>query len=62
MYRAEAPALQGCMAWGESPAETLIELMDVARMLIELSKENGEPLPSELTPSNSRKGSLTVTA
>ena len=62
MYLAEVPTLQGCMAWGESPAETLIELMDVARMLTELSKENGEPLPSELTPSNSRNGGLTVTA
>ena len=33
MYLAEVPALQGCMAWGKIPAETLHELMDVARML-----------------------------
>lgn len=43
LYLAEAPALQGCMAWGTTPAETLQELADVARMLIELRKEDGAP-------------------
>ena len=62
MYLAEIPALQGCMAWGKTPAETLHELMDVARMLIELRRENGEPLPKELISPSSDKGSLTVTA
>ncbi len=62
MYVAEVPALQGCMAWGKTPAETLQELMDVARMLIELRRENGEPLPQELISPSSDKGSLTVTA
>ena len=61
MYRAEVPALQGCMAWGMTPAETLHELSDVARMLIELRKENGEPLPEELIPPSSNRGSLTIT-
>ena len=62
MYLAEVLALQGCMAWGKTPAETLHELMDVARMLIELRKENGELLPKELISPSSDKGSLTVTA
>ena len=48
MYLAEAPALQGCMAWGDTPEETLLELLDVARMIIELRKEWGEPIPEEL--------------
>ena len=61
MYRAEVPALQGCMAWGDSPVETLWELLDVARMLIELSKEKGEPLPKELILPCSHKGTLTLT-
>ena len=47
LYLVPAPALQGCMAWGTIPAETLWELPDVARMLIELRKEKGEPLPEE---------------
>ena len=62
LYLAEAPALQGCMAWGTTPAETLWELADVARMLIELQKENGEPLPEEFIPPGSHQGKLTVTA
>ena len=56
MYLAEVPALQGCMAWGKTPAQTLHELMDMARMLIELRKENGEPLPKELISPSSDKG------
>ena len=62
MYLAEVPALQGCMAWGDTPAETLQELLDVARMLIELRRENGEPIPEEMTLPSSHKGSLTVAA
>jgi predicted RNase H-like HicB family nuclease len=62
MYLAEAPALQGCTAWGNTPAETLHELIDVARMLIELRKENREPLLKELIQPRSDKGSLTITA
>ncbi|CAI8033317.1 hypothetical protein GBAR_LOCUS18796 [Geodia barretti] len=62
MYLAEVPALQGCMAWGDTPAETLQELQDVARTLIELRKENGEPIPEELIRYSSPKGSLTITA
>ena len=62
MYLAEVPALQGCMAWGDTPAETLQELLDVARMLIELRRENGEPIPKEMTLPSSHKGSLTVAA
>ena len=31
MYLAEIPALQGAMAWGETPEETLNSLLAVAR-------------------------------
>ncbi len=62
MYVAEVPALQGCMAWGDTPAETLHELLDVARMLIAIRKERGEPIPSELMVPSPHRGSLTVTA
>lgn len=62
MYVAEVPALQGCMAWGDTPAETLHELLDVARMLIAIRKERGEPIPEALIATSPHKGSLTVTA
>ena len=62
MYLAEVPTLQGCMAWGETPEETLKSLLAVAQGIIQLRKENGEPLPPEIPPLRSHEGSLTVTA
>ncbi len=62
MYLAEVPTLQGCMAWGDTPEETLEIFLAVAQSIIQLRKENGEPLPPEITPMLSREGSLTVTA
>ena len=62
MYLAEVPTLQGCMAWGDTPEETLKSLLAVAQSIIQLRKENGEPLPAEITSLRSREGSLTVTA
>ena len=62
MYLAEVPVLQGCMAWGDTPEETLKSLLAVAQSIIQLRKENEEPLPTEITPLRSREGSLTVTA
>ena len=40
MYLAEVPTLQGCMAWGDTPEETLKSLLAVARSTIQLQKEN----------------------
>lgn len=62
MYRAEVPALQGCRAWGHTPEETLEELRDVARIIIELCREKGEPLPPALTLQESTSGVFTVAA
>ena len=45
MYLAEIPALQGCMAWGETPEETLQSLVAVAQTIIQLRRENHQPLP-----------------
>ena len=62
MYRAEIPGLQGCRAWGETPAETLEALWENARIFLQLLKERGEPLPPAITPTKSTQGVLTVTA
>ena len=60
MYRAEPPALQRCVAWGHTPAETLKSLLAVAQTIIEVCKEDGQPLPPELTPPYSPEGTFTV--
>ena len=62
MYRAEIPALQGCRAWGDTPAQTLEELREVARVMLQIRKENGEPLPPEITAHRNSEGSMTVAA
>ena len=62
MYRAEIPALQGCRAWGDTPAETLEELREVARTMLQLRKEKGEPLPPEIASPQRSQGSMTVVA
>ena len=49
MYRAEAPALQGCVAWGMTPEETLKSLLAVAQTIIQVCREDGQALPPELT-------------
>lgn len=62
MYLAEIPALQGAMAWGETPEETLSSLLAVAQTIIQLRREEGEALPPEIMPLRSPKGTLTVAA
>ena len=60
MYRAEAPALQGCVAWGDTPEETLKSLLAVAQAIIQICREDGQALPPELIPPRRPKGTLTV--
>ena len=72
MYLAEIPALQGAVAWGETPEETLKSLLAVAQAIIQLRRENGQALPPEIkngqalppeiTPLRSPEGTLTVAA
>lgn len=47
-YLASCPDLQGCHAEGETIAEALENIEDVARVIIELCIEEGLPLPPEL--------------
>lgn len=62
MYLAAIPALQGCMAWGETPEETLQSLLAVAQTILQLRQEDGQALPPEITPLCSSEGILTVAA
>ena len=43
---AEIPAMPGCRAWGDSPAETLYILEGVAQAHIQSYLEHGHPLPA----------------
>lgn len=47
-YLAVCPELQGCQAEGETIADALLNIEDVARMVVELCREKGLPLPPEL--------------
>ena len=47
-YLAICPILQGCHAEGETIAEALENVEDVAYNLIRLMREDGTPLPKEL--------------
>ena len=49
------------MGMGDTPEETLKSVLAVAQSIIQLRKENGEPLPPGMTPLRSRQGSLTIT-
>ena len=47
-FLAVCPTLQGCHAEGDSIAEALENIEDVARIIVELAIEEGLPLPEEL--------------
>jgi len=63
-YLAICEAIQGCHAEGETVAEALENLEDVARILLELRREDGLPLPEgleQLEASTVIKAQLVVT-
>ena len=62
MYLAEIPTLQGCMTWGQTPEEGPKSLVAVAQTIIQLRKENEQPLPPEITPLRGAEETLIVTA
>ncbi len=47
-YLAICPDLQGCHAEGDTVADALENVEDVARIIIELCREENLPLPPEL--------------
>lgn len=48
-FFAVCPLIQGCHAVGDTLPQALENLEDVARVLLELIKEDGLPLPEGLT-------------
>ena len=62
-YLATCPDLQGCHAEGETIAEALENVEDVARIIIQLCLEQSLPLPPELAAGTDApviRGELTV--
>jgi predicted RNase H-like HicB family nuclease len=62
-YLAVCEPIQGCHAEGETVAEALDNLEDVARTLLELRREDGLPPPAgleELRPGTVVKAQLVV--
>jgi predicted RNase H-like HicB family nuclease len=53
-YLAICDLIQGCHAEGETVAAALENLEDVARVLLEVQREDGMPLPSELETFDAR--------
>ncbi len=63
-HLAVCQAIQGCHAEGDTVAEAIENLQDVARQLIELRLEDGLPLPSDLAEADSQtvvRGEVLVT-
>jgi predicted RNase H-like HicB family nuclease len=63
-YLAVCPAIQGCHAEGDTIAEAIENLQDVARQLLELRLEDGLPIPPELAQADSQtvvRGEVLVT-
>jgi len=47
-YLATCPLLQGCHAQGETIAEAIENVQDVAKVLLEIYAQDRKPIPSEL--------------
>jgi predicted RNase H-like HicB family nuclease len=54
-YLADCPDFEGCHAEGDTPADALENLEEVARMVIDLCREKGLPLPPEYRSSADQK-------
>ena len=47
-YLAICPIIQGCHAEGQTIAEAIDNMQDIAKILLELRAEDGLPFPEEL--------------
>ncbi len=64
-YLATSPILQGCHAEGDTIAQAIENVEDVARKLIELMRHDNVPLPPELQlikPGTTLHGEILVAA
>ena len=62
-FLASSESIQGCHAEGETVAEALENLEDVARILLEILREDGVPFPlglEEFTPGAVFKAQVVV--
>lgn len=58
-YFAICPGLQGCHAEGDTVAEAVANVEDVARVILELCAEKGLPLPPALPSQHPQRLGLT---
>ena len=56
-YLAEAPALQGCITHGATPAEAVERGLEAVALWLEEAVENGDAIPP---PASSYSGKLTL--
>ena len=54
-FLASAPKLRGCLAEGDTIAEAMENVEDVARLIIEMCIKEGLPLPPELRGDESQR-------
>ena len=47
-YLAEIPDLPGCRAWGDTSAQALESLQNIAAAFIESYRDRGDPLPPQV--------------
>jgi predicted RNase H-like HicB family nuclease len=61
-WRAYVPALEakGAATWGHTKEEALRNIQDVARMVIEDLREDGQPLPPSVTETDGPMVAVTV--
>ena len=61
-FLATCSMLRGCLAEGDTPAEAIYNIEDVAKIIIELALEKGQALPEELkrTPPDKIRVQMTV--
>ncbi len=57
-FMAEIPALPGCRAWGDTPAETMDGLQSVAAAFIASYAEWGDELPAAVAAALVETGSV----
>jgi predicted RNase H-like HicB family nuclease len=55
LYVGRVPAIAGCRATGETPAQAAREVHSSAEAVLDIMRQDGDPLPSEDVPTGEFK-------